>query len=265
MLSALHAIILGVVEGLTEFLPVSSTGHLILAAHALRIPETEFIKSFEIIIQLGAILAVLALYWRKLLTNWKIFSRVAVAFLPTALVGFLLYKTIKTYLLGNAAVVLWSLAIGGALLIIFERFQAKKKSGENAVSAGTTAELESLSYGKALLVGLFQSVAIVPGVSRSAATIVGGMIAGMSRAAIVEFSFMLAVPVMAAATGLDLIKSAGSFARADLTALGVGFAAAFVAAFLAVRFFIRYVQKHTFVPFGIYRIVLAALFFFFLL
>ena len=262
MLSALHAIILGVVEGLTEFLPVSSTGHLILAAHALRIPETEFIKSFEIIIQLGAILAVLALYWRKLLTNWKIFSRVAVAFLPTALIGLVLYKTIKTYLLGNAAVVLWSLAIGGALLIFFELLHARKTPTTSG--ADTTAELESMSYGTAAFVGLFQSLAII-GPSGSAATIVGGMIAGMSRAAIVEFSFMLAVPVMAAATGLDLIKSAGSFARADLAALGVGFAAAFVAALLAVRFFIRYVQKHTFVPFGIYRIVLAALFFFFLL
>lgn len=187
----------------------------------------------------------------------------AVAFLPTALIGLVLYKTIKTYLLGNAAVVLWSLAIGGALLIFFELLHARKTPTTSG--ADTTAELESMSYGTAAFVGLFQSLAIIPGVSRSAATIVGGMIAGMSRAAIVEFSFMLAVPVMAAATGLDLIKSAGSFARADLAALGVGFAAAFVAALLAVRFFIRYVQKHTFVPFGIYRIVLAALFFFFLL
>ncbi len=259
-MTAIQAVVLGIVEGITEFLPVSSTGHLILAAHALQIPETEFLKSFEIVIQLGAILAVLAIYWRKLLTNGKIFSRVAVAFLPTAVVGLLLYKMIKTYLLGSETVVLWSLAIGGALLILFERFHREKAS-----AADTTTELESMRYGTALAVGLFQSAAIVPGVSRSAATIVGGLLAGMSRSAIVEFSFMLAVPTMLAASGLDLIESAGSFARQDIVLLALGFATACISAFFAVRFLLRYVQKHTFAPFGVYRILIAIAFLLFVL
>lgn len=261
MFTALHAVILGLVEGITEFLPVSSTGHLILAANALRIPETEFLKSFEVIIQLGAILAVLAIYWRKLLLNKRVFNRVAVAFVPTAVVGLILYKTIKRVLLGNVSVVIWSLLIGGALLIAFELFRKWRKGSDLSLdSASATRELESMSYRKAFLIGLFQAVAIVPGVSRSAATIVGGLVLGLSRTAIVEFSFMLAVPTMAAAVGLDLLKSSQSFTSHEVGMLALGFAVAFVSALAAVSFLLRFVKGHTFVSFGVYRIVIALAF-----
>ncbi len=253
MLHALQAIILGLVEGITEFLPISSTGHMILASSAMHLTETDFLKSFEIFIQLGAILAVLIIYWKKLLLNAKIFKRVAVAFIPTALIGLILYKTVKQFL-GSTSVVLWSLAIGGALLIIFELLHKEKKSGE------TTLELESITYTQALAIGVFQAVAIIPGVSRSAATIVGGLLLGISRRTIVEFSFMLAIPTMAAATGLDLIKSGHSFTGQEASMLAIGFVTAFASAFFAVRFLINYVKNHTFIPFGIYRIIIAAAF-----
>ncbi len=252
MLHALQAIILGLVEGITEFLPVSSTGHMILVADALHLTQTDFLKSFEIFIQLGAILAVFILYWKRVLLNKKIFMRVAVAFLPTAVIGLALYKVVKKYLLGNTAVVLWSLAIGGALLIIFELFYKEKSTA--------TQDIEKMTYGQALFIGVFQTLAIIPGVSRSAATIVGGLMLGIKRRTIVEFSFMLAIPTMVAATGLDLIESGHAFTGQEKGMLAVGFITAFVSAFFAIRFFLRYVKTHTFIPFGVYRIVIAAAF-----
>lgn len=256
MFTGLEAFILGAVEGITEFLPISSTGHMILASDALHIAPTEFLKSFEIIIQLGAILAVFFLYWKKLLLNGKIFKRVAIAFIPTAILGLAFYGVVKTYLLGSATVVLWALGVGGALLIIFEYFHKEKFS-----SATTVAELESLSYPRAFLIGAFQALAIIPGVSRAAATIVGGLVLGLSRAAIVEFSFMLAVPTMAAATLLDLYKTGFSFNAHEGALLSIGFVTAFVFALLAVKFLLRFIKRHTFTPFGVYRIILALAFF----
>lgn len=255
MFTALHAAILGIIEGVTEFLPISSTGHMILAANALRIPDTEFLKSFEIIIQLGAILAVFALYWKKLLLNKKIFNRVAVAFIPTAIIGLFVYKLVKKYLLGNTTVVIWSLLIGGAILVIFELVRRKNKE-----RIDTTKEIEEITYTQAFTIGLFQSIAIIPGVSRSAATIVGGLMLGISRQAIVEFSFMLAVPTMAAATGLDLIKNGYSFTGHESGLLLIGLIVSFVSAFIAVKFLLRFVKNHTFIPFGVYRIVIALAF-----
>ncbi|MEI6316647.1 MAG: undecaprenyl-diphosphate phosphatase [bacterium] len=249
-----QTIILGIVEGVTEFLPISSTGHMILASHVLGISETDFVKSFEIFIQLGAILAVVALYWKKLLMNKKIFLRVCVAFLPTAVIGLVLYKLVKTYLLGNISVVLWSLLLGGIFLIGFEYFRKGKISHTN--------EIENISYKQAFIVGLFQSIAIIPGVSRSAATIVGGLALGISREAIVEFSFMLAVPTMVAATGLDLIKSGHAFNGGQIELLAIGFLTAFISAFFAIKFLLNYVKNHTFTSFGVYRILIALVFFF---
>lgn len=258
MFHALQAIILGIVEGVTEFLPISSTGHMILVADIFHITETDFVKSFQVIIQLGAILAIFMLYWKKMLLNTKIFSRLAVAFLPTAIIGLLVYKTAKKYLLGSSTVVVWALALGGLFLIIFELI--RKRKGSEIVSAATTVELESITYTQAFVIGLFQSVAIIPGVSRSAATIVGGLVLGISRAAIVEFSFMLAVPTMAAATGLDLIKNGHTFSGNETQLLLLGLIAAFFSALLAVKFFLRFVKSHTFIPFGVYRIVIALAF-----
>ncbi len=252
-----HAIALGVVEGLTEFLPVSSTGHLILASELLRVPDSEFLKSFGIAVQLGAILAVLAVSWRRLLLDRRIFLRVAAAFVPTAVIGLALYGVVKTYLLGNAAVVVAALVLGGAALIAFEKLFKP--------SAAPKADLAAMSYKDAVLVGLAQSVAMIPGVSRSAATILGGMGLGWSRAAIVEFSFMLAIPTMAAATGLDLLKSGFAFSASEFGLLALGMATAFVVAYASVKWFLGYVRTHDFTAFGVYRIFAGLAFWFLIL
>jgi undecaprenyl-diphosphatase len=257
MFTFFHALVLGLVEGITEFLPISSTGHMILAANLLHVTETDFVKSFQIIIQLGAILAVLVLFWKKLLTNAKIFLRVAVAFIPTAIIGLLLYKVVKNYLLGSTTVVVWSLLIGGLVLVVFEKLHKDKMT-----IGDTTLELESLTYKQAFIIGLCQSVAIIPGVSRSAATIVGGLTLGISRAAIVEFSFMLAVPTMAAATLLDILKSGFSFTGSEMSMLAVGMIVAFVSAIFAIKFLIKFIKNNSFTRFGMYRIAIAFVFLF---
>jgi undecaprenyl-diphosphatase len=250
-MTLLQAIILGIVEGVTEFLPISSTGHLILASRLLGLPQTDFQKSFEIAIQLGAILSVIVLYWRKFLDP-AVLSRVLVAFVPTGIIGFALYHVVKTYLFGSDTVVLWSLGLGGVALIVFELLH---REGDNAV-----AEVTSIPYAKAFLIGVFQSLSIVPGVSRAGATIVGGLILGLTRSTIVEFSFLLAVPTMLAATGYDLLKNASSFAPQEFGVLAVGFIAAFLVAILSIKFLLAFVRTRTFIPFGIYRIVVALAF-----
>ena len=250
-LSVGHALILGIVEGLTEFLPVSSTAHLDLARHALRLEPTDYIKSFEIIIQLGAILSVVVLYWKKFF-NWELLAKLVVAFIPTGILGLTLYKIIKGYLLGNMTVILAALIIGGVLLIIFERYHDK---------ADTEVDFSEITYRRALLIGLFQSIAMIPGVSRSAATIVGGSMIGISKRTIVEFSFMLAVPTMAAATLLDLLKNYENLST-NFPALAVGFVVSFITAIVAIKSFLAFVKKKAFSAFGWYRIVLAIVFFF---
>lgn len=253
----LHALALGAVEGLTEFLPVSSTGHLILASRALRVPDGAFLKSFEIAVQLGAILAVLAVSWKRLLLDRKVLARVAVAFVPTALLGFLLYGLVKTYLLGNAPVVVWALVLGGLALIAFEKLVKAPPSPK--------ADLAAMTWRDAVLVGLAQSVAMVPGVSRSAATILGGLALGWSRAAIVEFSFLLAIPTMAAATGLDLLKSGFAFTAGEFGLLALGMATAFLVACASVKWFLGYVRAHDFTAFGAYRVAAGLAFWFLIL
>lgn len=260
------SILLGIVEGLTEFLPISSTGHLTLTANLLGVAQTEFVKSFEVIIQLGAILAVVALYWRKLLTNLPILKRVLLAFFPTAVIGLVFYKFIKTYLLGNSLVVIVSLFIGGVILIWAE-FWLKKYRGTDFQLRGEASkstdleELEKIPYWQAVVLGLSQSVAMIPGVSRSGATIIGGLFLGISRQTIVEFSFLLAVPTMVAATGLELLTSSMSFSLNEWGLLLIGFSVSFLSALLAIKSFLAYIQKHDFIAFGLYRIALALAFF----
>jgi undecaprenyl-diphosphatase len=247
--SALHALILGIVEGLTEFLPVSSTAHMILAARAMGMADSDFLKSFEIIIQLGAILAVVALYWRKLL-DIKLLTKLAIAFLPTAVVGFTVYGVIKEHLLGNVPVVLGALVLGGIILIFFDRRRVPD----------TETNFDEIDMKRALAIGAFQAIAVVPGVSRSAATIVGGSLMGVGRRTIVEFSFLLAIPTMAAATLLDILKS-GSALAGNGVPLAIGFVVAFITAIVAIKFFLAIIRKHAFSVFGIYRIVLAVAFY----
>ncbi|HTI65331.1 MAG TPA: undecaprenyl-diphosphate phosphatase [Gemmatimonadaceae bacterium] len=244
-----HALLLGIIEGVTEFLPVSSTAHLILASDALRLGTSEFLKSFEIIIQLGAILSVVVLYWRRFL-SWHILAKLAVAFIPTGVIGLALYRVVKT-LLGSVSVVLWTLLIGGIALIIFERFSDH---------ADADPDFSEITYRRALLVGLFQAIAIVPGVSRSAATIVGGSLIGIGKRTIVEFSFMLAVPTMLAASGLELLKGYGALAG-HFSILAIGFVVSFLTAVIAIKSFLTYLKRHDFTVFGWYRIVLAIAFY----
>jgi len=248
----IQAIIFGIVEGVTEFLPISSTGHLMLTARYLGIAQTEFVKSFEIAIQSGAILAVVVLYWKTLRKDSAIWKKLFAAFLPTAIIGAMLYKIIKGFLLNSSAVVLWALFLGGIALILFECFYRDK---ENAVSA-----LSEISYLQAFLIGLFQSLAMIPGVSRAAATIIGGLSVGLKRKTIVEFSFLLAVPTMAAAMALDLLKSSHAFSAGQFLLLAVGFAVSFAVALIAIRFLLTFIKRHTFIPFGIYRILVAVVF-----
>ena len=253
----LHTLILGIIEGISEFLPISSTGHLILASYLLHLKQTEFQKSFEIAIQLGAILSVVVLYWRALLVNFEILKRVITAFIPTAILGLIFYKIIKKVLLGSNTVVLCSLLIGGIFLILFELWHREKESASE--------ELSDISYSKSFVIGLCQAVAMIPGVSRSAATIIGGLILGIKRKTIVEFSFFLSVPTMAAATGLDLMKSGGHFSLEEYILLLMGFISSFIVALLSIKWLIHFIKNHTFISFGIYRILLSLLFWFVIL
>jgi len=255
--SVLQTLILSIVEGITEFLPISSTGHLILVSELLSISQTEFVKSFEIIIQLGAIMAIVVLYFNKLIENKKIYPKILAAFLPSAIIGFILYKFIKQYLIGDSRIVLVSLFIGGILLIILEKILAKIKIKNDLT-------IEELDLKSCLLVGLSQAISMIPGVSRAAATIIGGMSVGLSRSNAVEFSFLLAVPTMAAATGLDLIKSYQYFSAQDIKLLILGFIVSFTSAKIAVEWLIKFMKNHSLAAFGVYRIILAIAFWIFI-
>ncbi len=248
------ALIMGAVEGLTEFLPVSSTGHLILTAHILGIPHDSFTKSFEISIQLGAILAIALLYWRRLMGDWELWKRIFVAFLPTGFLGFAFYKFIKGYLIGNDLVVVIALILGGIFLLFADRLC------ERFCYIG---DVKDLSYPRAFAIGVFQSIAMIPGVSRSGATIIGGMFMGLSRKASAEFSFLLAFPTMLIATAYDLYKSHQSFQAQEWHILSVGFITSMLFALLSVKALLKFLQKHSFVPFGIYRILVGLLYAYF--
>lgn len=248
-----QVIILSVIEGISEFLPISSTGHLILATDILKIQQTNFVKDFHIIIQFGAILAIVLLYWDSLFKNYLLWKKVLAAFIPTAIIGFILFKFIKTFFLGNLYITLASLFLGGFVLIILELIYKEKEHHVDKV--------ENISYRNALLIGMFQSIAVIPGVSRSAATIISALFLGTKRKAATEFSFLLAIPTMLAATGLDLIKGNFSFSANEWSLLFIGFMGAFITAFIVVKWFLKYIQTHTFIPFGIYRIIAAILFY----
>lgn len=248
-----RVIILGIIEGFTEFLPISSTAHLVLTSKLLRLETSEFLKSFEISIQLGAIASIIFLYWKTLISKWNLNAKIITAFVPTAIVGLIFYKLVKSVLLENYLISVYALFIGGIVLLLFELFYREKESD--------IKELTDISYRQAVAIGLFQSISIIPGVSRAAATILGGMTMGIKRKTIVEFSFLLAIPTMIAATGLDLIKSADVFSRADIFNLGVGFVVSLITAMISVKFLLKFVQDHNFISFGIYRIIIAILFF----
>ncbi len=250
-MNLIQTITLSIVEGITEFLPISSTGHLILTSYLLGIEQTEFVKSFEIIIQLGAILAVVVIYFKKLVLslNWDLYKKILIAFIPTIIFGAFFYKYIKLYLIGNTTVVILSLLIGGIIMLLFERY--------HKVSSKPLT-LKPRAY---LLIGLFQVLSMIPGVSRAFATIFGGMIVGMKKEEATEFSFFLAIPTMFAASALDLVKTDLSvWTNSNLITLSIGFILSFLTAYIVIKWLIKFVQNHNFSIFGWYRIALALAF-----
>ncbi len=265
-MTIVQSIILSVVEGLTEFLPVSSTAHLVLASQLLGITQTNFVKSFEIIIQLGAILAVVVLYFKELSHNTKLWYKTILAFLPSALIGYFLYDFIKGRLIGNEFVTALALIVGGLLFIIIDYLVTKNTNSNRTDSAKhfdnprlfipKINDYHELSPVKLLAIGLFQSLAVIPGVSRSAASIVGGLFMGLTKAEATKFSFFLAIPTMLAATTLDLYKSQLNFSHQETVLLFIGFIGSFITALFAVNIFIKFVQKHSFLSFGVYRIAI---------
>ncbi len=246
-----QAIVLGIIEGITEFLPISSTGHMILAGHLMHIKEEEFAKTFEIAIQLGAIAAVFMLYIRRFLREPRLYFILGLAFLPTGILGLLFYKYIKA-LLFNPVSVSIALILGGVILLFFDRLAEKHEKQPH----GHATEVSPQT---AVVIGLFQSISMIPGVSRAAATIGGGLVMGLNRVRAVEFSFLLAVPTMVVATGYDLYKQREALNATHIDLLAIGAVVAFAFALLAVRFFVGFISKRGFFVFGVYRILIGAI------
>jgi len=249
-----QVLILSLVEGITEFLPISSTGHLILTSQLLGILQTEFVKSFEIAIQLGAILAVVALYSQKLTTGLpagrQVWLKILAAFIPTGVIGFLVYPLVKNYFFDSTGLIVFSLLAGGLAILFLEK----------RLSRGKIDQIQNLSYPQALTIGTIQSLSVVPGISRALATIFGGLAVGLNKKTATEFSFILAIPTMLAATGYDLLKSGWLFSAQEYLTLLTGFVVAFLSALITVRWLIRFVQTHSFSLFAFYRIALAIVF-----
>lgn len=245
-MSILQAIIVAIVEGLTEYLPISSTGHMIITEELLGIPSTDFTKLFTVTIQLGAILAVVVLYWKKFVDfkRWQFYLKLIVAVIPAIVLGALLSDKIDALLESPTTVAITMLAGGVVLLFIDSLFKHPSIVTE-----------EQVSNQKAFWIGVWQCVAMIPGVSRSAASIIGGMQQGLSRKLAAEFSFFLAVPTMCAATGYKLLKGYSTFTSEHIQLLAIGNLVAFVVAIAAIKFFIGFLQRHGFRLFGWYRII----------
>lgn len=261
----LQVIILGIVEGFTEFLPISSTAHQILASHILSIAQTDFLSSFEIVIQIGAIAAVAVVFYKRIMANKALLYKACIGFIPTGILGFILIKHIKNLLHSDLVPVI-TLFVGGIIIILLEVYfkkssKSKVQSLKTVNNERSTKNLAHLTYKDAVTIGLIQSISMIPGVSRSAASIFGGMALRLDRESAVEFSFLLALPTMVAATGLDLVKSGHSFNQAQIIDLILGTAVSFIVALIVIKWLLKYVQKHDFIGFGIYRIVLSILYF----
>lgn len=257
-MDTLQTIIIAIVEGLTEFLPVSSTGHMIIAQHLLGVESTDFVKAFTVIIQFGAILSVLVLYWKRFLQSWDFYLKLLVGFIPAAVLG-LLFSDLIDELLENVYVVSITLVLGGIVMLFVDKWFNSPND-----------EDKEITFKNAFIIGCFQCISMIPGVSRSMSTIVGGMSQRLTRKTAAEFSFFLAVPTMAAATGYKLLKLIMNDGGIDslqdnMSALIIGNVVAFIVAMLAIKFFIGYVTKYGFKLFGWYRIVLGVILLLFLL
>ena len=242
----LDSILLGIIEGITEFLPISSTGHLIIASEFLNIDQNNVTKAYEVIIQFAAILAVVLNYSEKFspkkIELWK---KLTLAFIPIGVVGFIFSSQIKAMF--DIKIVAIMFIIGGIVFLIVERFY---KETEEHID-----DVEKVSYKQALYIGLAQIFALIPGTSRAGSTIIGAMLVKLNRKAAAEFSFLLAFPVMCATTGYDLLKHYKDFTDANFIVLAVGFVTAFIVAYITIKLFLKFLERFTFVAFGIYRIV----------
>lgn len=241
-----QSIILGIIEGLTEFLPISSTGHMIIVSHFLHIAESITLTTFQIVVQLGAILAVVVTYYKKLF-KVNMIKKLIVAFIPTGVAGVIIFPYIK-HLLENEKLVGIMLLLGGIVIIAIEKIYTKNKNDDSL-------DVSHISYKQALLLGLFQALAIVPGVSRSGAVIVGGLLQKISRKALIEFTFLLAVPTMTVATLYTILKKHNELSLDSVSPIVTGTVVSFIVALMVIRFALAYIRKRSFAIFGWYRIV----------
>lgn len=246
-----QSIIIAIVEGLTEFLPVSSTGHMILTSSLMKIHDDEFVKTFEIAIQLGAIMAIVLMYSKRFMQSLEIYFKLTAAFIPTAIIGLLAYDFIKSVLF-NPVIVSTSLIIGGVVLILIDKKVVEKEQ--------KIKDVIDLPYKNAIYIGFIQCLSMIPGVSRAAATIIGGVFNGLDKKQATEFSFLLAVPTMIAASGYDLLRTDIDFNSEQLVMLGLGLIVAFITAWLAVKVFLKIVMNYGFKHFGYYRIAIGLIF-----
>lgn len=256
-MSTIQAIILAIIEGITEFLPISSTGHMIIASSLMGIASDEFVKLFEVFIQLGAIVSVIVLYWKKFfpLNRWKFYFKLIIAVVPALVLGFLLGDKIDQWL-QSPVTVATTMLIGGVVLLFVD----------NLFQNPTIDDEEGITYSKGFIIGLWQCLALIPGTSRSAASIIGGMQQKLTRRLAAEFSFFLAIPTMAAATGFKLLgaykTNPGIITDPNnIKLLVIGSFIAFVVAMIAIKFFISYLQRYGFKLFGVYRIIAAIILF----
>lgn len=252
-----HSIILGVVEGITEFLPVSSTFHLIFASKLLHVPSTEFLSLFEIFIQSGAILAACFLFAKDLFKDRELVKKTLVAFIPTAIIGFLLYKIIKKVFFQSDWLMVGVFVLMGVVFIVIELLIKNNK-------LTLKKEIKDITYIQALIIGVIQSFAVIPGVSRAGAVIVGMMGMGVKREEAARFSFILAIPTIFAASGYDLLKSRNVL-MSNLDNVGyllVGFIVSFITAYIVIKWFIGYLKTHTLISFAIYRFIVTLLIYF---
>lgn len=241
-MTVIQAIVIAIVQGITEFLPISSTGHMIITQNLLGIPSTDFVKAFTVNIQFGSILSVIVLYWKRFFQSWNFYSKLAMGCLPL-IIAFLLESQIDR-MLENVSIVAGAMLVGGIFLIFVDKWFDKPEN-----------EKTKLTYKKAFIIGLFQIIAVIPGVSRSAATIIGGMSQKLTRKNAAEFSFFLAIPTMFAASALKLFENYKTITPDNITILVIGNIVSFIVAMIAIKAFITFLTKHGFKVFGYYRII----------
>ncbi len=251
-MTLIESLILGVVEGITEYLPVSSTAHIILAAEAMGLKNDDFLKAFNIIIQIAPIFSVMLIYKDKLMQSLELWKKLIISFIPTGVVGLLFHEQIEALFSSNLTVTM--MMITGILFLAIEYTHQEEHKH--------TSDLDEVSYKQAIYIGLFQVFALIPGVSRSGSTILGAMLVGLKREVAMSFSFLLAIPTMGAASSYTLLKEYKIFNSDQFLALGIGFIASFIVGYIAVKTFLKLVSMYSFKPFGYYLLLSGIAFYF---